>query len=509
MFLISILSFFIFVYISPSKSQSPSSRKLIFVSTHFRHGAREPLNLESDSVDILGEKWYHPGELTPSGQRMHYLLGLYNRQKYIESEQFLSKLYDPHEIFIYSTDFNRTIISALSQLQGLYPSNLQDSPSLSTEQIKKATPPVNIEDNKYFDQVIEKLGNNPLPNHMNLIPFHQLKDFEKKILIFDSPDCSSQIEKIKKERADSIEIKEIENDFNLKYGMKLNFFHQNIKNEIFKYDYIKQFCDCFISDYTDGREMKKFIALGLDNKKLFEDCNVYYDAHLRHILFYDEDKTVAKIDSSKLLREMLSLMKKRVDADIKNINLDSNFSDYSSPKMFMISGHDSSLNANQLFLINSFELDENEAYTVPKYASQIVYEVYKEIGGNKKEPIDYSEYKVDIIFNDKLIMTTNFKEFVTKIENNLWTDAEIAKWCGFSNVKLSLRKKNENSNNNESDNNKNNIIIVILSSLLVCSFAIILILSGVIYKNNHKINDNNKTYIINSSGLLNENDDVL
>ena len=54
-----------------------SEDKLVFVLTHFRHGARAPqyyYDLDNH-LDYVFEKWERPGELTGVGQRMHYLLG--------------------------------------------------------------------------------------------------------------------------------------------------------------------------------------------------------------------------------------------------------------------------------------------------------------------------------------------------------------------------------------------------------------------------------------------------
>lgn len=98
------------------------TEKLIFVELQSRHGARAPLNLDREGLDYLGEKWENPGELTGSGQRMEYILGLRNRQRYIiDKYNFLSERYNPHELLVYCSEFNRTMISMIAQLQGLYP----------------------------------------------------------------------------------------------------------------------------------------------------------------------------------------------------------------------------------------------------------------------------------------------------------------------------------------------------------------------------------------------------
>ena len=50
-----------------------SCDKLIFVSTHFRHGARAPMKVDTNFTDHVKERWTNPGELTGVGQRMHHI----------------------------------------------------------------------------------------------------------------------------------------------------------------------------------------------------------------------------------------------------------------------------------------------------------------------------------------------------------------------------------------------------------------------------------------------------
>ena len=90
--------------------------------TLFCHGARSPIIFydKKNHLDYLLINWDNLGQLTGIGQRMHFLLGIRNRKKYIIEEKFLSEKFDPHEILIYSTSVDRTLISASSQLQGLY-----------------------------------------------------------------------------------------------------------------------------------------------------------------------------------------------------------------------------------------------------------------------------------------------------------------------------------------------------------------------------------------------------
>ena len=67
---------------------------------------------------------------------MEYILGLYNRRRYITGENpFLSKKFDPHEILVFSTNVNRTLLSVTSQLQGLYPASPEIGDKLTPEQL--------------------------------------------------------------------------------------------------------------------------------------------------------------------------------------------------------------------------------------------------------------------------------------------------------------------------------------------------------------------------------------
>ena len=49
------------------------------------------------------------GILTPEGMRQRYLLGRYNRKRFIEDAGFLSETYTPGEIYMQSTNVNRTM----------------------------------------------------------------------------------------------------------------------------------------------------------------------------------------------------------------------------------------------------------------------------------------------------------------------------------------------------------------------------------------------------------------
>ena len=82
----SLLLIFLLLLISPSYEEET----LVFVYTHFRHGARgTSSSIDKDGIDFFGEAWIAPDDLTGVGLRMHYALGLRNRKKY---QNFLKKI---------------------------------------------------------------------------------------------------------------------------------------------------------------------------------------------------------------------------------------------------------------------------------------------------------------------------------------------------------------------------------------------------------------------------------
>lgn len=81
-----------------------------------RHGARAPL--KSDYCDGFTVA---VGQLTPQGMRQRYLLGRHARAKYTEEYDLLSPDFVEGEVYVQSTDVNRTITSGYSELMGIYP----------------------------------------------------------------------------------------------------------------------------------------------------------------------------------------------------------------------------------------------------------------------------------------------------------------------------------------------------------------------------------------------------
>ena len=442
-----------------------SCEKLIFVATHFRHGAREPVELDNNFLDPLKEKWTNPGELVPSGERMHYILGLRNRLRYITKKyHLLSEQFNPHEILAYSTPLNRTIMSMAAQLQGLYSPYNTVPKNLTEGQIKLAIPQVDIQE-KEIQEEITKLGSYSLPMGMSIIPIHMIPLSEKKVRVIQFDKCQAKVSEEENKNIEELEILKSEiNYFNDKYGTILNNFYGHSVDYKYDFWFMYNFCDCLYVDLVSDRSLTEIKKVILDFGLLKTDCDRIRELNLREHLAGDKERNVAKLESSLMLLEILMYMKSRIDIDINGDNEDSQFQDYSKPKMFLLSSHDTSLAAHEVFLIDTFNLNMS-LFRNPNYCEQLALEVIEndqtESGKN-----NYKDYIVNYYVDDELIHSVNFEEFKEKIEKNAWDTEKVNKYCGIN-----------DSRTNDNNNKNLNIVFISVLSLLVIA---VIILSSII-----------------------------
>ena len=101
-----------------------SSADLIFVNAVYRHGAKSPKvgSFPNDPNNRnFNEIWPNGGkQLTEIGMQMQYELGKFFRKRY---SGFLDETYRRNEIYVRSTDTDRTLMSSQCNLAGLYPPN--------------------------------------------------------------------------------------------------------------------------------------------------------------------------------------------------------------------------------------------------------------------------------------------------------------------------------------------------------------------------------------------------
>uniref|UniRef100_A0A1I7U4S1 Acid phosphatase n=1 Tax=Caenorhabditis tropicalis TaxID=1561998 RepID=A0A1I7U4S1_9PELO len=140
--------------VNGQKKNDSDDMKLEFVQTLWRHGDRAAL---FPLYPIFESNWTFGGggfgQLTPLGMAQMKDLGALYRKIYVEDQEFLSHRYIGKEIYIRSTNVNRTIVSALSMLYGLFPPgawNIQgvDYPNTVNWQQGFTFVPLHIDDQK-------------------------------------------------------------------------------------------------------------------------------------------------------------------------------------------------------------------------------------------------------------------------------------------------------------------------------------------------------------------------
>ena len=100
-------------------SEDSSLEGLKLVHLLYRHGDRTPCGGYPTDPYKDPSNWpVGLGQLTSVGKRMHFELGQWLRERY---DGFLSSNYSEEEIYVRSTDVDRTLMSAQSNLAGLYP----------------------------------------------------------------------------------------------------------------------------------------------------------------------------------------------------------------------------------------------------------------------------------------------------------------------------------------------------------------------------------------------------
>ena len=389
-------------------------KQILFLFNHFLHGARSPwigLNYET-KTDIFNEKWENEGELTSIGMRQIYLLGNSIKNKYYD---FIKKYFNSNNIFVYSSDLNRTIQSGYSFISGIYYEN--ELNSLKNKKFDNKNFPFNLFDKKYYSKINEKLNefekNNSNIKNFNLIPVKIFNKYKREFNLYENEICPFF------EKAENFTFYENFNDFKLlikeflkNYG-KIFKIYLNITNDDYFYERFNTYtiCDSFIVDYLDQRNFSDFKKIIKKNNLNF-DFEEFYNFSLEFCFkFYyyfeykDKNYELATIGSSNILRNYLYYIKQyKSNKNVEEI-----------PKILVYSGHDSTLAFVSLLFNKIFNIKIQKGI----FASNQIFEFYKNESG----------YFIDFIEDGNLSLTIEYDNFIDKINSNIFEQDKITKWC--------------------------------------------------------------------------------
>ena len=457
---------------------SLAEEKIVFLLTLFRHGARSPgeyLN-KSLHLDYIFEKWDNLGELTPTGRRMHYALGLRNREIYINKKHFLSEKFDPFEILVYSTNYNRTLESVASQLQGLYPFNTGEE--ITEEQKSKSLPPSKISEK--IKSELDKMNNNALPFKMSLIPIRMINDKELKINVANG--CYKRAAEILSNNSKNAETKliNIYQKFYEAFGQELIKIYG--KEILTNNNFISNFCDAFIAGIAENKKMEKINEVKIDKEKLLNSCFEFNSAIYKDIMIGDKERSLAILEVSKLLKEFIYYMKQRIDYDINKGDAQKKVENYSKLKMIMISAHDTTLSLWEMFFIKVFLKNDDTKYIFPKFAAQLTLEVVTDNKTDSSKKKNYNNYTINCFFNDDLFFSRKVDEFINIVESNIYDDDKLNEIC--------LEKSNTSGEEKEKKK-KNNYFHLMIVFVILTGILIILLIFFIIKANINKSSDIN------------------
>ena len=373
------ISFMLIVILA--KLSLSESAELLFVVEMVRHGARSEVKDLSFYEDI---KWPEgPGQLTPTGMRQQYLLGEDMRRSYIEDVSLLSSAYKSEEVYVRSTNVNRTIMSAYSQLMGLFPESAERTPKHNYSELS----PIKL-------TMGEEISENGIPYEEDVYPIHVYDTEYDRLLVWDN--SCPEYRRVRREIVNGGDIYNIYKGIKEEYG-----------------DVLESICDLLHIDKTIANIGENTILLLDDlvaahfegilpkviNDTLLGDIRAFHYALFKEEMIGDPLLvTVAMTGISKYLAHVFS-------ERITNSN--------SQLRFILLSTHDSVL---EPILAGMDHIPPSHPPYMP-FAANIIFQLYRQ----------QNNYFVRVKYNGKYFLNMTLQQFNTfmgKRAAKSWEDWE-------------------------------------------------------------------------------------
>ena len=399
-----LLIFFKIKSIKNLEKWEEENRTLIFVYEHARHGARGPSSSYNsifyDGVDEYGEKWEYDGELSQIGKRQHYYLGVRNRIKYRKLIDF--EHYNPMEILIHATDFNRTHQSINSELMGMYGNSKEDilkgmevNYKIINENYLK-----NTELHGKIENEIRQIGYQVNNGSIRIFNVHQFPP-ERYFLVDHCP-------KINQHREENVrkKVRSYYAEFDEKYADKFTFINKSYFHD---FDKMKSITDHFICDYDGKKELLKVKNAGVNLEEFYQFSRKFYG---NFIFNYFVDEFTSGLEETHLMQDLLYYMESRI--------AHYNETTYLAPKMVMDCGHDTTVGPIARFVGSALDVSYHDFCD---FACNVYFELFR-FENNGSFAVDY------FMDDERLVHNMDFYEFKKKMESKFWNDTYADEFCG-------------------------------------------------------------------------------
>ncbi|OMJ92828.1 hypothetical protein SteCoe_4372 [Stentor coeruleus] len=349
-----------------------------------RHGARSPLKKYSWDKS----PWeVNLGELTREGSFQHYIIGKEFRERYIIKHHLINSTLFLPEVYIRSTDYHRTIMSAQAQMMGFFP----EGPELLSQSMNsKALPPFDI---SILNDTISELKLKALPYKFQPIPIDVYDKSNDNLLLGYSTSCQI-MEEFVKDSQENEEYKEWV--LNFKNDIKGNL-EKALGMENIDFDEAS-----FIGDTLECMKFHDFdIPAGIDNG-LYEKMIELKDFSNRYLFNIEP---ALKLATSAFYMQLLETFDDIIYAR-------------SATKYKVYITHDRTL-IGLLLALDLWNIKN------PPFATTLLFELHKE----------NSEYKVKTIYNDEVIILDkiskselcSYKDFKNYLDS--WIDKNFEESC--------------------------------------------------------------------------------
>lgn len=428
------------------KLDADPNESIKFAFYIFRHGARAPRlpNKKGEYKDAIGVSWdgYVYNQLTATGKRQHYILGLEKREMY---KDLLGKDYATGEIYSYTSTIERAINSNLAHQQGLYEGYSQIS--LTNEQQKRAFPPgpITEEEQKLSEETLSPVG----LHFTNIFAYHQ--NYEVNHYMKFDDDCFG-ISNADKYYYES-DIKKLLEEFYSKYKTTLNELGFNLDeskltDRKYLYDQVHllmEFKNAYVCEYFENKLQKDYFPGAPEKEEEFRNNFERWNLDAKYLEEYKKDNNYnARILTSKLFRNIIdNYLLKRILLDSEEKTM-GKYTDL-DPKLLVYSMHDDDLSAIMYTLNYAIGLKFENIPFASSYDFQLVYKQPSSENGNNSNnlkneflslsAVDTKNYFIRILYNNVEVYKDSFDGFNTKMQRTMIDSDTLSVYCHFQNEK--------------------------------------------------------------------------